>query len=241
MNRAFAFLFAIAAAQASERVIFVGCDVSASVWNGSQSGPNPCDADLARILETMHPKDTLFLWLISDKGLLAGSPAITFTYRPYDPFKDRRREYDQAVVEKKELARRTLNELLQRTKPSDGTDILMFFQAVSQVARGYLNTVGKEVFVLSDGVHEAKVNFRRMSLSDEEIQQFVEKERRAGRLPEGLKGAHVSFVTGAYIQDSRYYDSEKLLRVEAAWRVFIPAAGGVVQNYGPVLVLSGGK
>jgi hypothetical protein len=230
-------------AAAIGRVVIFGCDVSASVLDAEKKkGANHCDAELATVLDSIRPEtDQLFIYLIDGRGLTAGAPRLSFSYRKFNPFSERDADYTRAVTNKKAQTRRALDDLLARVEPVEGTDLFGFWQNAAQILRSYPASTTRQVVLVTDGVHETTgdLNFRKTALSDGDIERLIERQRKAGTLPE-LKNVQAVFVTGLSVQDSRYYDSTKLLRVEATWRKWLPACGGSVRSYGPILVNFGG-
>jgi hypothetical protein len=218
----------VGCARDNERVIVAGLDVSGSAYRGS----NPYDSSWAQLLQAGRGGDHIFAGLIDEKGLANGAPVIDFTIRPYSILTDKRRVYDEAVRVKLDNERKALAAALANKRPAKGTDLIGFLRAAGQIFEGFAPGAERVLVVWSDGLQESSL-LNLSKLGDGDATGIVERERKAGRLPR-LAGVNVYFVTGPSLEAAGF-DSERILRLERFWRLYLQASGARLRSYSPIL------
>jgi hypothetical protein len=232
VKRSILLLFTLlitASSARAERVVFAGFDVSATAFAGHT---NPYDEAWYQILKTVQGGDQVFAAVINEYGLTGGAPAINFSIRRFNIFKDQSMAYDAAVAKKLNDQRNALDHLLNNTAPARQTEVIGTLVQAGELLGAFARAT-RQIVLYTDSIQEGRdVNLARVQLSDAEITGIIARERRAGRLP-ALAGTAVWIITGPSLHGQ--VTTAKLLRLEKFWRHFVEASGGHLRSFSPVL------
>lgn len=225
------FLSLTGQCRASNRVIFVGFDLSATAY---QRGSNPYHDGWVQVLNAVSGGgDEVYAAAINGIGLANGAPPINFSVRPRNIFLDKPSDYKAAVDAKLRLQETALDEIVRAATPSRGTSIIGFLHTVAAILAAHPPGPDREIIIFTDGIEESPdINLAKVQLSDVEIKKLIETERRAGRLP-ALGKMNVFFVTGPSMHGQ--VTTDRILRLEAFWREYVKSCGGNLQAFSPVL------
>jgi hypothetical protein len=214
-----------------EKCIFVLFDVSGSTFKIREWYYR----DFLKIVNNLKGGERLIVDLITENPLARSTfPINEKIYKFSLFFPGGKIEYEKKFNQQKNNILNKVKELVMNSTARPQSSILDSLRLAERVFKTY-KLSKKELILFSDMIEETKdYNFITMNLSNKEINQIIEKERRKG-LPD-LSGVKVYIATGPV-----YYkniSSEKFLKIREFWLNYFKQCNAdlVPERYGTSLL-----
>jgi len=216
-----------------EKCIFVLFDVSGSTLASRQQYYQ----DFQKVLNKIKGGDRLIADLITENPLSQSVFPINEKIPKYSIFfPGGPDEYRTRTIQQKTNILNKAKKLVFNSTGRQKTKILDSLRLAERVFKTYKEPK-KELIIFSDMIEESEYyNFITMKLSDKEIEQIIEKERKREEtgLPD-LCGAKVYVVTGTY---SKNITTKKILNIKKFWLRYFKECGADLtkERYGSCLL-----
>lgn len=193
--------------------------------------------DFRRIIDKVGPGDVMVADLISADPLSTSSFPINEEFPLFDPLSDNKLVYEKRVAGLREGVLDKAEKLLFANRGSVKlTKILDSLQLAGRVFETYKRDK-RSLVIFSDMIEESdRYNFQRQPLTAKSINDIVQSERRAGRLP-NIAAASV-YVVGAAAGGGPASSSQRFTDIQNFWAAYFEAAGAVLPRarYGSSLL-----
>lgn len=193
--------------------------------------------DFGKILDSVAVGGVLAVDIIDDNPLAHSSFPIAASFDRYDPLKENRLNYDRRIRAQRESVTRQAQAVVnKRSSGRPGTSVMDALQLAERVFGSYPGTT-RVLVIFSDMIEQSRrYNFAGERLTPARIQQIIEREQSAKRLPD-LAGVEVC-VVGAGAARSGGITPERFLTIQEFWLQYFKAAGANLPKarYGSALL-----
>lgn len=181
--------------------------------------------DFGKVLKGLAPGSILVGDVIDDNPLAHSSYPIDITFERFNPMSENKLDYEKRAREQRDEAMKKAKAIVQRPPSGRLGHNIMDGMQLAERAFGSFQGNHELLVLFSDMIEQSKrYDFTGENLTPKRIEQIIDFERNAGRLPD-LRGVEVC-VSGAGASPTGGLAPERLVAIQQFWLEYFKATGG---------------